>query len=252
MKNEQSLNRRQRPLGIFILCTFFLLLAFVSQNFSADHKEGGYVGTSGEGHPTVVYNFLKHFNYEQYYWAEDFQFTSYNNYRVDGMTFSIFAGHGSPWYILCQSNGVDLSSAGSTSHKGYGDKNCKFVAFESCKVVPSPLEVSDWASNWTNTNGVFDGVHQILGFRTDSWQSTDQKITNYFGSRIHNGAAVWQAWFSAINKKGKRKWSWSCWCYKLKEFGSAVMWPPADGDTYSTWCSDPPENHTWLKIWYQH
>ena len=36
---------------------------------AVDLEEGGYAGTTDEGHDTVVYNFLKHFNYEQYYYS---------------------------------------------------------------------------------------------------------------------------------------------------------------------------------------
>jgi len=234
---------------------FWLILLMVLAGplgYSADFKEGGYVGTAGQGHDTVVYNFLKHFSYEQYYWAIPSQFTTNNNNRVDAMTIAFFAGHGSPWSILCQSTSVDLKTAGTSSHKGWGNVASKFVAFESCKVVPSPIETSDWAYPWTKPGGVFDGVHQVIGFRTNSWQSSDQDISDYFGCRMRNGCRVWQSWFDAIIAKGRREWSWGCWCMKLKEYGSAVMWPPAENDTYGSWCANPPQNHTWLKVWYQH
>ena len=108
-------------------------------------------------------------------------------------------------------------------------------------MVPSPIEVSDWWSNWTGSDGVFDGLHQAVGFHTVSWQSTDQKVSDYFGSRIASGYAVWQSWFDAINAKGKSD-----------ELGSAVMHPSADGDTYASFVADPPANHTSLRLWYQH
>ncbi len=209
---------------------------------TVDREEGGYAGTTDEGHDTVVYNFLKHFNYQQYYYSYKHQWTWNNDNRVDAMDFAIFAGHGNKWLIAGLDGSVDLKTAGSGSDKGYGDLDAEFVAFESCYVVPSPIEESNWYSHWTNSNnGVFDGLHQALGFHTVSWQSTDQKVTDYFGSKIANGYGVWESWFDAINAKGRND-----------EHGSAVMHPSTDGDTYAVYAADPHENHTSLRIWYQY
>lgn len=218
------------------------LLLTTSLAAAVDWEEGGYAGTTDEGHDAVVYNFLKHFNYQQYYYSYKHQWSWNNDNRVDAMDFAIFAGHGNRWLIAGLDGSVDLSTAGSSSHRGYGDLDAEFVAFESCYVVPSPIEVSNWYSNWTSeSDDVFDGLHQALGFHTVSWQSTDQKVTDYFGSRIANGYAVWESWFDAINAKGRSD-----------EHGSAVMHPSADGDTYASFVSDPTETHTSLRIWYQY
>ena len=209
---------------------------------AVDREEGGYAGTTDEGHDTVVYNFLKHFNYEQYYYSYKHQWSWNNNNRVDAMDFAIFAGHGNKWLIAGLDGTVDLKTAGSSSHRGYGSLDAEFVAFQSCYVVPSPIEESNWYSNWTSeSDDVFDGLHQALGFHTVSYQSTDQKVTDYFGSRIANGSAVWESWFDAINAKGRDD-----------EHGSAVMHPSADGDTYGNFANDPSENHTSLRVWYQY
>jgi Family of unknown function (DUF6345) len=209
---------------------------------AADRKEGGYVGTYTEGHDAVVYNFLKHFNYQQYYYSQPFQFASSNNARVDAMDIAIFAGHGNRWYISTTNGGVDLASVGSGANSGWGDVQAEFVAFESCYVVPSPIEVADWWTNWIDTpNGAFDGVHQVLSFHTVSWQSTDQDVTDFFGSRMHGNHAVWQSWFDAINSEGRSD-----------EFGAAVMHPSTDGDRYATFAADPPKNHQSLRLWYQY
>lgn len=213
-----------------------------SAALAADNEEGGYAGTRTEGHGTVVYNFLKHFRYEQYYYAAGHQWTWNNDNRVDNMDISIFGGHGNRWFIRCEDGvGVDLSSAGTHGDLGYGDQDAEFVAFESCKVVPSPLEVTDWATNWTRTGGIFDGLHQAVGFRTDSYQSTDEDVSDYFGNRVRNNHAIWQSWFDAIDHEGRSN-----------EFGSAVMYPPAENDTYASFCADPPRDHTWLRIWWQY
>jgi len=229
-------------LRTYVLVVVGLLMAAGGAQ-AVDREEGGYVGKEGEGHPTVVYNFLKHFDYEQYYWGYKHQWSTNNNNRVDAMDFAIFAGHGNQWLIALRDGTLNLATAGSSTHRGYGNVDAEFVAFESCKVVPSPIErPSDWAPNWTSEpDDVFDGLHQALGFRTDSYQSTDQKITDYFGSRIANNHGVWESWFDAINAKGRSD-----------EYGSAVMHPSCDGDTYGSFASDPPEGHGNLKVWYQH
>lgn len=219
-----------------------LIAAVHNPIYAIDREEGGYAGTTNEGHDTVVYNFLKHFNYEQYYYSYKHQWRWNNNNRVDAMDFAIFAGHGNKWRIAGLDGSVNLTSAGASSDRGYGSVDAEFVAFESCYVIPSPIEEADWYSNWTTeSDDVFDGLHQALGFHTVSWQSTDQKVTNYFGARIANGFAVWETWFDAINVKGLSS-----------EHGSAVMHPNADGDTYAVFVSDPVENHTNLRIWYQY
>jgi len=218
------------------------LLLTTSLAAAVDWEEGGYAGTTDEGHDTVVYNFLKHFSYEQYYYSYQHQWSWNNDNRVDAMDFAIFAGHGNRWLIAGLDGSVSLTTAGSSSHRGYGDLDAEFVAFESCYVVPSPIEVSDWYSNWTSeSDDVFDGLHQALGFHTVSWQSTDEDVTDYFGSRIASGYAVWESWFDAINAEGRSD-----------EHGSAVMHPSADGDTYASFVSDPAETHTSLRIWYQY
>lgn len=227
---------------LVFLGTLFIVSFPVTQIGAVDREEGGYAGCKGQGHDVVVYNFLKHFSYEQYYWGYRHQWSYNNDNRVDAMDFAIFAGHGNRWLIGLLDGNVSLTTAGSSSHKGYGDIDCEFVAFESCKVIPSPLDVTDWYSNWTSeSDDVFDGLHQAVGFRTDSYQSTDQKVTDYFGNRIKHNYGVWESWFDAINAKAKSD-----------EMGAAVMHPTCDGDTYANYAPDPPETSNSLRIWYQH
>lgn len=228
----------------FFCCLLFLLMVAspIRGLDAVDRWEGGYVGSKTEGDATTpVWNFIRHFDYNQYYWAETFQFDSFNNERVDAMDFAYFVGHGSPWNIKCQSTWMDLRSAGSFAAEGWGDTNSEFVTLHACKVVASPLEVGDWYSAWTRDNGLFDGVHQVCGFRTNASQSCDQDISNYLGIRMKAGGAVWQSWFDAI------------WMYgNGSERGAAVMYPACDGDSYASYSLDPPADHSWLRIWYQY
>lgn len=151
------------------LITAVLMFGLTSPSFAVDREEGGYAGTTNEGHDTVVYNFLKHFNYQQYYYAYKHQWTWNNDNRVDAMDFAIFAGHGNKWLIAGIDGNIDLKTAGNTSDQGYGDLDAEFIAFESCYVVPSPIQESNWYSHWiSESDDVFDGLHQALGFHTVS------------------------------------------------------------------------------------
>jgi len=224
-----------------LLAILGLSIATSCSLFAVDHKEGGYAQNDGNGNDTTVYNFLKHFNYEQYYWTVKSHWTTNNNNRIDAMNFAIFSGHGNQWLISPTDGNVDLSTAGSSSHGGYGDTNLNFVAFHSCLTIPSPIEVgNNWDTNWIKTGGIFDGLHQAVGYRTTSYFSTDQDITDFFGARIAAGYTVWQSWFDAINARGLSS-----------EKGSAVMHPTTVNDTYANFVADPPVNHQDLSIWYQ-
>ncbi len=100
-------------LGLSI--SLFVILFAPYRSSGVDREEGGYVGQKGEGHDVVVYNFLKHFNYEQYYWGYKHQWSYNNNNRVDAMDFAIFAGHGNRWLIALRDGSLSLTSAGSSS-----------------------------------------------------------------------------------------------------------------------------------------
>ncbi len=224
------------------LSLVMVMLMWTTANKAADRQEGGYVGSGGQIAVDCVWNFIKHFNYEQYYWSKDFQFTSYNNYRVDQMDFSFYCGHGNQWYItMSDDGGVDLSTAGNTSQKGWGDNNCEFIAFESCDVIPSPLEVTDWWSNWVKDGAPFDGLHQAVGWRTVAYFAHCREICDDFGGRVHAGYAIWQAWFDAINAESD-----------LDEMGCAVMNPRCNMDTHGVFAADPSANDQRLQVWYQY
>jgi len=205
-------------------------------------KEGGYVGSYSGGYTTVVYNFLKHFNHDQYYWSREHMWETSNDYFVDAMDIAIFGGYGNKWFFVGTDNkGVDLRYVSNGPDDGFGDCNSEFVAFQSSKVVPAPPDSSLWAYNWTRSSGAFEGLHQAMGFRTHSYQSTDQDVTNVFGIYTRAGYGVFQSWFHGIALEAHSY-----------EFGSAVMYPTAWNDTYYSFIADPPANSTWLSCWYQH
>jgi uncharacterized protein DUF6345 len=217
-----------------------LLLAGTSK--AVDRLEGGYIGSGGQIAQDVVWNFIKHFNYEQYYLSQDFEFTSYNNHRVDAMDFSFYCGHGNQWFITMSTGpNVDLTSAGNTADKGYGDVNCKFLTMESCDVVPCPIEKADWYTNWRHTGGIFNGIHQVCGYHTVAYFATCRQICDYYGGCIHAGLAVWQSWFDALNHEST-----------LDERAAAVMDVNCQNDSYAAFAAHPPANDQNIMEWYQY
>jgi len=228
--------------SLFSIASPALMAAMTLSPSFAQGEEGGYVGSKNEGNEATIFNFLKHFSYDQYYYSSSSQWTWNNDNRIDNMDIAMFSGHGNNWSIqMTDGSGVDLRNAGSTSDEGYGDLDCEFIAFQACSVIPSPADRASWASAWTGSNGVFDGLHQAVGFRSLAYMSTDQDMTDTFGFLVKGGAAIWQAWFAAINL--------DC---RSDEMGCAVMYPTAENDTYYSFIADPPASSTWLKVWWQY
>jgi len=226
---------------------FILLFSLTFSGISLALEEGGYVGKNKTGNhfDTIVYNFLKHFDYDQFYWADKRIFVSNNDNYVDDMDIALYAGHGNKGIIeMSNSEIVRFQKAGSSTHLGYGDSDLEILAILSCKVVPAPIDDSKWWEIWIGNENtdVFDGVHQILGFRTNSKHSTDIDQANYFGQKVSQNRPVMASWFEAIQKYGHKS-----------EFGSVVLYPKqSKDDQYHSFVSDPPYNHTSLYIWYQH
>jgi hypothetical protein len=207
--------------------------------------EGGYAGNDATA-PTVVYNFLRHFDYEQFYWACGHQFTSQNNNYVDAMDFAYYCGHGAPmaiaYYSNCSGSGsstyLDLSAIGSSSDGGLGDNNLEFIVFHA-PIFPSSAEPTTLHENWS---GIFDGLHLALGFTTTgSSVYRSSEIADYYGEKMAAGGnyVLW-SWFDAINAVGSG-------------YGCAIGYPGAENDIYQgTIILDPPADHTEFCIWYQY
>lgn len=228
-----------------------VLLSALATTTGHAYEEGGYVYNHGEDRfVDNVYNFLKHFSYEQYYWANHWQFDSSNNSYADAMDFAYYSGHGNNFYMgmgpgASSPQSVDITTACSTSNGGWGDNDLEFITFQSCKVIPAPIDRSDWASQWTGPGDCFQGLHMALGYRTNS--NSGNGISNNYGNRVANGQAVLSAWFAAVNDE--RAW-WKGADYP--GYASAVYYPPLKYDVYPSGAADPPANHSWLGITYQY
>src|SRR5689334_11116034 len=103
------------------IACFFIVIFYIT-NLRAGDEEGGYVGQQGQGHPTVVYNFLKHFSYEDYYWDRDWCYDGSNNSFVDNMDIVVFGGHGNQWLIKCEDDSrAHFDNCGGSSNLGWGN-----------------------------------------------------------------------------------------------------------------------------------
>jgi hypothetical protein len=208
---------------------------------------GGYVYNHGESRfVDNVYNFIKHFAYDQYYWTESYEFTSAEDSYVDAMNLAYYSGHGNHFYIAMgpgssSPQAVDLTTAGSY---GDGEQRLKFIVFQSCEVIPSVPDLSDWWSAWV-PNGIFQGLHQAIGYRTLSYSGNG--ISDNFGSRAAGGQALWQAWFDAVNDE--RSW-WRGSDYP--GYASVVLYPGLDNDTFFSYGPRPPAHHGALRTYYQY
>lgn len=203
---------------------------------------GGYVYNGESRFQDNVWNFIKHFSYTQYYWAEAYEFTTANNYYVDAMDVAYYSGHGSPWYITTKA----VPSQGLSIANGvpWGDYNLEFIIFQSCTVVPS-VETANWWSNWTGAGRAFQGLHQAIGYRTLSYSGNG--ISNNYGGRVAAGQAMWQGWFNAVNDE--RSW-WRGSSYP--GYASVVLYPGLDNDTLYYFGPDPPAGSGWLRTYYQY
>jgi hypothetical protein len=219
-----------------------LVLAILAAPLEAQ-RVGGYVYNKGEDRfIRNVYNFIKHFNYEQYYWSEAYMFTAQRANYVDRVNLAYYSGHGNNYQIGmgpgASVSGVDLRTAG-----GYG-QNLRWIIFQSCAVVPSVPDRSNWWGAWV-PNGIFQGLHQAIGYRTVSY--SDNGISNNFGSRVRGGQSVWQSWFTAVNDER------SFWRGASYPGDAAVMlYPGKDNDTLYSFGSRPPAGHTNLRTYYQY
>jgi hypothetical protein len=249
--------KHKRLWGV-LLCLSFLLVLFNTSSFALE--EGGYVGAPFWNDANTVWNFLRNFNYEQFYWAYDFMFRNMNNYFVDDMDIAYYCGYGFwtrwvtvfgtwPWWW----SPVDYAYFGNSGHRGYGDVDLEFLVMHASYSIPTPWSVWDWYSAWiTEPNDIFDGMHQLHGFWTPRYYYTAPRISRNYGWMVSRGFNMWFSWNFSVWRYGARiywwPWPWS-W---LIERGAVVMWPPSMWDRYwAMWCPDPPQNHRWLWIWYQ-
>ncbi len=254
-----------KPRLILAVVAVGLLLCLVSGQAVADYREvAGYVyGPNGESRFAFnVYHFKKHFTPSQnfweliygrnwataqYYWAEERFFKNqppdHHKSFVDRVDLAYYSGHGNQYGFRDGPGGnwVDLRAA-----PGYGDlfngDDLEFLILQTCAAIPSPIErPTDWWTGWV-PNGIFQGLHMVVGYRTGSYSGNG--ISNNFGKRLKYGQGIIWAWFDAVNSERSGGF--------YPGYASAVLYPGLDNDSIYFYGQDPPAHHGSLRVWYQH
>jgi len=256
------MNIHRSNLRLVVLMT----LSIASSVLAGDREIGGYVDQAEDRFTRNVWNFIKNFQswqtigahrwkYNQYFWAEPFEFLGSHGSFVDSMDFAYFSGHGNAYVFACHdaSADVDLRNA-----DGYGNLanagDLEFIVFETCSTVASAPEFpADWWSAWLRNSAgkhIFQGLHQAIGFRTLS--VSDNGIPDNFADRLRGGQAIWQAWFDAVDDE--RSW----WHSDVEDgvpypgYASVILYPGLDDDSLGNYGADPPFNHSSLYTYWQY
>lgn len=236
---------------IFVTLTAALVLLFSVglKNASANNYIGAYPGPDASWTETDTRYFLQAFDghgyYDQWYWSDNAFYNSQNNSYVDWEDFAYYAGHGNQYYISNISGGnTDLSIAGNTSNGGWGDGYLKYIVFDSCMVVPSPIErPNDWWVGWTNAaGGVYDGVLQILGYRTERYIAT--KASKPFGKKVQSGGYVFYSWLDAVSESTTHP--------NGLDYAAIAWCPGSNYDVYPTSMSQKCSGGTNILLTYQY
>ncbi len=259
------MNRIKKSFFMKVLLATFVFVGVIlvpAVNQAGSRQIGGYVDQAEDRFVRNVWNFIKNFQssqsvgshswkYDQYYWAEPFEFGSSHQYYVDRMDLSYAAGHGNKYYLQTNQSageGFDFRDA-----PPYGDlKNSgdmEFLIIESCYTVGSyPEDPSDW---WTPYNDMFQGLHQFVGFRTLS--VSDNGIPNNYADRLRNNQGVWQAWFDAVDDE---RW----WIFNptlddgaaFPGYASVICYTSTDGDRIGSYAADPAGGTSGMYTYWQY
>ncbi len=172
---------------------------------------------------TTVQNFLGHFSYEGLYPSRTAYWTTSNNSwptGVDSYDWVYYTGHGCPpsgggfgYYGLTtynSANCVNLLNAGNNSNGGYG-RRLKYLVLHSCETVASPWDDPDAVSKWLQEPGsIFDGLHILMGFRTQTDQNNGLNIADemgYLTTVDYPTLIIWN-WENAVDTYGDPNDPW--------------------------------------------
>jgi hypothetical protein len=149
-------------------------------------------------------------------YADEHDFTSFDEYYVDNVDLAVYSGHGSygwDWRYNRDIGGVFLREDPSSDYfitpgdviesdgtGRWGDKDLEWIAFSCCVVFrdTTPPGVPCNSSFWKNA---FDGLHLMLGYKTTMADK------NTVGHWIHDmtldttSYRVGSAWFHSVDKK---------------------------------------------------
>jgi len=244
-----------RLAGVLVLC-----LTIAPAALPADREIGGYVDRAEDRFVRNVWNFVKNFQgfqtigahrYQevQYFWGEPFEFDSNHQDFVDKMDLAYVAAHGSAYYVQTNQStgdGVDLRNC-----PAYGDLqnggDLEFMIIESCNTVASAPEATDWWTPWTS---IFQGLHQLVGFRTLS--NSDNGIPNRYANKLKGNGGVWQSWFDAVNEERAYSGFVNTDGAPYPGYASAIMYTSTENDRLGGYAADPAGGAVNMLTWWQY
>lgn len=245
-----------------VLSIAVVLALITSTSVQSGNRDiGGYVAQAESRFVRNVWNFIKEFQswknigshsykYDQYYWAEKFLFegSSHANF-VDKMDLVFISGHGN--FYIWQPVQTPSQITDFSTVPPYGDlsKNgdLEFLIIESCNTVTPYPDDNNYRTSWA---GMFQGLHQLVGFRTLS--VSDNGIPNNYAKKLKSNQGVWQAWFDAVNDE--RSW----WHSDLDDgapypgLASAIVYSSTDNDKLGSYASDPSGGTSGMYSWWQY
>lgn len=260
---KTSPHRRFRAVLRVSFCILALSLSVAPATYGGDREIGGYVDRAEDRFVRNVWNFVKNFQgwqsigshrYQevQYYWGEPFEFDSDHQDFVDKMDLAYAAGHGNSYYLQtnqANSDGVDFRNC-----PAYGDLtnggDLEFLIIESCDTVASAPEApasGDWWTPWTS---IFQGLHQLVGFRTLS--NSDNGIPNRYANKLKGNGGVWQSWFDAVNEERSYSSMVNTDGAPYPGYASAVMYTTTENDSLGSYAGDPAGGAANMKTWWQY
>ncbi len=241
----------------------FVFAIAMTNTISAGFREiGGYVDKAEDRFVRNVWNFVKEFQTNQnigshtwrntqYYWAQPYFFSGPSHaYYADAVDFVYCSGHGNSYYWQTNKSlgqGVDFRSASPLGDLPNGG-DLEFLVIESCiTVVPYPDD-HNYRASW---NTIFQGLHQLVGFRTLS--VSDNGIPNNYARKLKGNQGIWQAWFDAVNEE--RYWIFNPTLSDGAPYpglASAIVYYSTENDRLGNYVTADPLGTAGMHSWWQY
>lgn len=244
-------------LAMLTISPFFIQTVFADVIY--EREIGCYVVREDDDHFVSDANaFLKHFwsgvtrndkrwSVGQYYWNYPRLFMEDHQSFVDKMDLALVRAHGANYLISTLKNCCDVIHFKDCP--GYGDYaasngDLEFLIIGACSPLPAPpdagyADVPNWfkTSNGDAT-GIFQGLHQLMSFRTGASGGASPNYYDEFGERLAQGNAVMLSWFDALNVTRNHHGGG-----EYPGYGSAISADGLTGDTLFVYGADPDSIH---------
>jgi hypothetical protein len=249
--------------GFLLSFMVVMILAFVllpvSSATAADREIGGYVAQAESRFVRNVWNFIRHFQnwrtvgghrwkYDQYFWMEPYIFEGSHKAYVDSQDLAYVSCHGNFWVMACHNKiaDVDLRDCPAYGDFPNGD-DLEFLVVQSCSTITAFPDASFSWNDWRHdgTNGIFDGLHQAMGYHSSS--TSDNGVSRYFANYCLGNDVVWCAWFSAVQEE--RGWLGRLLGLRYPGYASAIMAHKCRHDRLGSQVADPVASDVLYSVW---